>query len=928
VSIASAEESAELLGRIEECAVLDALLSDALRGESRVLVLRGDEGAGKSALVRYASAQAAGWRVASVVGVESEMELAFSGIHQLCSPLLGHLERLPEPQRMALEAVFGLEAGPTPDRFLVALSALALLAEAAEDQPLLCVVDDAHWLDAASAQVIGFVARRLLVERIVMVCAARPAVADDALAGLPELLVSGLSKSDSRTLLLANMAGPLDAAVCDQIVAESHGNPLALLELPRTWRVDELAGGFGLPGQSPLAGKIEQSYSRRLLALPAETQLLVLAAAAEPQGDPVLLRRATDGLGLEPGAADPALDAGLLKIGSRVEFAHPLVRTAAYRFAAAGDRERVHHALAEATDADSDPDRRAWHRARAISAPDEDVAGELERSAGRAQERGGLGAAAAFLQRAAALTVDPVRRVERALAAAQASLQAGAFDAALGLAATAETGAIDDVQRARVALVRAHVAFAAGQGRDAPPLLLEAARQLQPLDADLARETYLDAWGAALFAGSLASGGDLLEVSRAVKDLPPLSREPRAAEVLLDGLATLSADGHDVAAPTLRAAAHALEREGSVGVNLRWGWLAKVPAIVLWDDQQWIALAERHLALSREAGALARLPIDLTSVAHTLAWRGEFAAAASAIAEAGLVTEITRIEFAPRSAMQLAALRGREAEVRSLVEATIAFGSDKGQGNSVLWSEWVTALLFNGLARYEEARVAAEKVADADFDVILPGWALPELIEASVKTGKTELGRAAFERFARMTGTAGTDWALGVECRCGALLSEGGVAEELYRRAIDHLGRTQLRIELARAHLLYGEWLRSEERPLDARLELRTAFEMCTAIGMEAFAERARKELAATGENARKPTSEEPDDLTPQERQIARLARDGLSNPEIGAQLFISPRTVEWHLRKVFAKLGISSRRQLRTVMPPSESERLPVGAV
>ena len=547
------------------------------------------------------------------------------------------------------------------------------------------------------------------------------------------------------------MAGPLDAAVCDQIVAESHGNPLALLELPRTWKVDELAGGFGLPDNQPVAGKIEQSYSRRLRQLPGDTRLLVLAAAAEPQGDPILLHRAAETLSLEMGAAAPAIDAGLLRVGRRVEFVHPLVRTAAYRSAAVGDREHVHLALAEATDADTDPDRRAWHRARAASGPGEDVAAELERSAGRAQARGGLAAAAAFLQRAVALTVDPVRRVDRALAAAQASLQAGAFDAASTLAATAEAGSVNDVQRARVALVRGHVAFASRQGRDAPPLLLAAAKQLEPLDPELARETYLDAWGAALFAGSLATGGNLVEVSQAAKQIAPLARAPGTADLLLDGLATLSTDGHEVAAPSLREAGKAIAGEGAVEVNLRWGWLTMVPSIVLWDDQTWTAIAERQLRRAREVGALARLPIDLINVALTLAWRGEFAAAASAIAEASVVTEVTGTAFAPLNAMQLAALRGREAELGSLVEATIAYGTARGQGNSVLWTHWATALLFNGLARYEEARVSAEKMTQAEFDVILPGWALPELIEASVKTGKTELGRDALERFARMT---------------------------------------------------------------------------------------------------------------------------------------------------------------------------------
>jgi len=904
--------------------VLDRLLRDAFAGESRVLVLRSEAGGGKSALVRYLSTRTAGWRVTSVVGAESEMELAFSGIQHLCAPLLGYRDRLPDPQRVALETVFGLVAGATPDRFLVALSVLTLLAESAEEQPLVCIVDDAQWLDAASLQIVGFVARRLLAERIVILCAARTGMGDEALAGLPELAVSGLSRSDARALLLTNIAGPLDAAVCEQIVTESHGNPLALLELPRTWKMDELAGGFGLPDHSPVAGKIEQSYSRRLLELPAKTQLLVLAAAAEPQGDPSLLHRAIEILGLTLDVGAPAIDAGLLKFGPRIEFAHPLVRSAAYHTALAHDRRRVHRALAEATDADKDPDRRAWHRARATPGQAEDVAAELERSAARAQARGGLAAASAFLQRAVVLTVDPARRVDRALAAAQASLQAGAFDPALRLAAIAEVGAIDDLHHARVALVRGHVAFASRQGRDAPPLLLAAAKQLQFLDVELARETYLDAWGAALFAGSLAAGGDLGEVSSAVRGLAPPGRDARAADLLLDGLAALTADGHSVAAPTLRAAAQAFESEGSGGSNLRWGWLAKLPAIVLWDDQQWIALSERHLTLSREAGALARLPLDLASLAHTLAWRGEFAAAESAIAEANLVTEFIRTEFPPRSAMQLAALRGHEEDVLSMAETSIAYANAMGQESSILWANWAEALLFNGLGRYEEARVAAEKVTNAEFDVLLPGWAFPELIEASVKTSKTELARDAFERFARMTTAAGTDWALGLEARCEALLREGEAAEELYRRAIDRLSRTQLRIELARAHLVYGEWLRREGRPLDARLELRAAHELLTAIGMDGFAERARAELAATGEKARKRVPETYDDLTPQEGQIARLARDGFSNPEIGAQLFISARTVEWHLRKVFAKLDIESRRQLRTVMP-AVSEEPPV---
>ncbi|MBV9205459.1 MAG: AAA family ATPase, partial [Actinobacteria bacterium] len=524
----------KLLGRRSECEALDRLLADVLAGQSRVAVLRGEAGVGKSALLGYLSARAAGWCVARAAGVESEMELAYAGLHQLCAPLLDHLGRLPAPQRAALTTVFGLSSGAAPDRFLVGLATLTLLAEAAEQQPLACIIDDGQWLDRASAQILGFVARRLLAERIAVVCAARPGTDGGVLAGLPEIPVHGLADGDARALLLASIPGPIDTAVCDQIVTESHGNPLALLELPRTWDVAGFAGGFGPPGGQPIAGRIEQSYARRLQLLPADTRLLVLTAAAEPLGDRILLHRAAGTLGIDLAAIAPAQDAGLLDIGGRVEFAHPLVRSAAYRSAGSSDRYRVHRALADATIAETDPDRRAWHLARATPEPDEEVAAELERSAGRAQARGGVAAAAAFLQRSAELTVDPARRAERALAAAQASFQAGAFDTALQLAATAEAGPLDGFQRARVDLVRGQITFASGLGNDAAPMLLGAARRLEPFDLDLARETYLIAWcTAAVAVGAPDAGRIVREISRAIRALPPPPGPPRPLDLLL-----------------------------------------------------------------------------------------------------------------------------------------------------------------------------------------------------------------------------------------------------------------------------------------------------------------------------------------------------------------------------------------------------------
>ena len=904
-----------LLGRRSERETLDRIVTDALAGQSRVIVVRGEAGIGKSALLGHLLEKVAGWHVATALGVESEMELAYSGLHQLCGPMLDHLDRLPTPQREALATVFGQSSGPAPDRFLVGLAALTLFAEIAEEQPLVCIIDDAQWLDRASAQILGFVARRLLAERIALVCATRSDLGDQALAGLPELSVDGLGDSDARALLLENVYGPLDAAVCDQIVTDSHGNPLALLELPRSWRAADLAGGFGLPDSQPVVSKIEQSYVRRLRVLPSETQLLLLAAAAEPLGDPLLLHRAAETLGVDMGAADPAVDAGLLRIGGRVEFAHPLVRSAAYRSAATEDRHRVHRALADATDPETDPDRRAWHRARATPGPGEEVATELERSAGRAQARGGVAASAAFLQRAVALTVDPARRAGRALAAAHASLQAGEFDAALGLLATAEAYPLDGFQSAQAALLRGHVALASAYGNDAAPLLLQAARGLEPFDLELARRAYLTAWGAAITANHLGGAGVLLEICRAVRALPPLPAAPHPLDLVLEGLALLTTDDRAAATPILQRAAKAV-LQLPVEDMLRWGWLAPAASSATWDSDGAIAIYERKVQLVRDTGALGELPIHLHSLALERAWLGDFAGAGLLLAESDSVAAATGSQVPPFAMLRLRALQGREAEATPLIEATIQLGTAGGQGIAVMVAYWAAAVLNNGLARYEEAASAAREVTANAIDPWESMWALAELVEAAARVGDPELARDALNRLAETTQPASTEFALGIEARSRALLSDGATAEELYRESIDRLSRTQLRPELARAHLLYGEWLRRGGRRFDAREQLRTAHDMFVAIGMEAFAERARRELIATGEKVRKRSDQTRDELTPQEEQIARLARVGLSNPEIGAQLFISARTVEWHLGKVFTKLRISSRRELRAALP------------
>ena len=905
-----------LLGRRAECEALDGVLTDALAGRSRVAVLRGEAGAGKSVLLGYLSERVAGWHVATAVGVESEMELPYSGLHQLCAPVLDYLERLPAPQREALATVFGLSAGPAPDRFLVGLATLTLFAEVAERQPLVCIVDDAQWLDQASGQIIGFVARRLLAERIALVCAARTGIGEDALVGLPELSIRGLGDSDALALLLDNVHGPLDAAVCEQIITESHGNPLALLELPRTWNAAELAGGFGLPTSQPVVSKIEESYAKRLLLLPAETQLLVLAAAAEPLGDPVLLHRAAATLGLEMTAAGPAVDAALLKVdGRRVEFAHPLVRSAAYRSAAADDRHRVHRALAEATDPERDPDRRAWHRAHGTPASDEDIAAELERSAGRAQGRGGLAAAAAFLERAAELTPEPARRARRALAAAQSKHRAGAPDAALRLLALAEAGPLDELDQARAELLRAQVTFAVTRGGDAPQLLLEAAKRLEPLDGALARETYLDAFAAALFADRLTRGGGVREIAEAVlaADWGESSRRsPRACDILLEGIALVTIDGYAAGVPTLKRALRAFRDEPMSDEDaLRWLWLACRAARALGDEASWDELTERQVRLAREAGELSLLPIALAERFSVQLFLGDFAAAEALVVETEAVTEATGSRLAPQGAI-LAAFCGEEAEATALIDAGRREVVHRGEGLWLVATEWASALLFNGLGRYEEALAAAEQAAGHPHELGVSTWVPTEFIEAAARSGHPERAAGPLRRLQEISSAAGTDWALGVEARSRALLSEADVAESLYREAIARLSRTRVRPALARAHLVYGEWLRREGRRVDAREQLRIAHSMYAEIGMNGFAERARRERMATGETVRKRSPETRDSLTAQEAQIARLAAEGCTNSEIGAQLFISPRTVEWHLRKVFAKLGITSRKELR----------------
>jgi len=904
---------------------LDRLIEAVRAGQSRALMVRGEPGVGKTALLGYVVEQASGCLVARAAGVQSEMELAFAGVHQLCAPMLDHLDRLPAPQRDALRTALGISAGSAPDRFLVALAVLSLLSGAAERRPLICLVDDQQWLDLASTQVLAFVARRLQADSVGLLFAAREPSGD--MVGLPELVLEGLREGDARALLDSVLTGPLDARVRDQIVTETRGNPLALVELGRGSTPAELAGGFELPAAAPLSGSIEESFRRRLDALPAETRSLLRLAAADPVGEPLLVWRAAAQLGIRAESATPAADAGLVEFGARVRFRHPLVRSVAYRSASLQERQDVHHALAEATDPDRDPDRRAWHRAQAAPGPAEDVAEELDRSAGRAQARGGLPAVAAFLERSAILTPDPVRRAQRLLAAARAKRDVGALDAALRLVDVVEAGPPDPRRTAEVEYLRGQVALMQQRGADAARLLLSAARRLGPIDADLARETYLEALGTAIFAGDLENPGGVVDAAKAARTAAPGPRPPRLVDVLLDAFAVRLTEGHIAAAPTLtRALELALAPSGVDDSRRLWLTGARAGAITaleLWDAESAHVLATRLVQDARDSGAVGRLQFALNTLAWTHLVAGELTTAELMIDEDRVIAEATGNPVLGNARMTLAAWRGDEAPASELIEATLREATARGLGRTVDFAAYASAVLNNGLGRHHAARDAARQAFERDQLGYGP-FIVPELAEAASRTGDAALVSAALEWLSERTRVTPTDWALGIEARLRALLSEGEDAERCYRESIARLGRTRVRVELARAHLLYGEWLRRERRRVDARQHLRTAHQMLATMGIEAFAERARRELLATGETVRKRRTETPGELTFQEAQVARFARDGLSNPEIGVRLFISPRTVKYHLRKVFIKLDITSRNQLDNVLPSDPATRRP----
>ncbi|TQM64713.1 ATP-binding protein [Humibacillus xanthopallidus] len=906
----AAGRARDIVGRDLERGALDRLLDDVRRGQSGALVLRGEAGIGKTALLDYATAQASGFRTASVGGVQAEMELPFAAIHQLCNSMLTGLSRLPEPQRVALSVAFGLSMGDPPDRFLVALATLTLLSNTAEEVPLLCVVDDAQWLDTASAQVLGFVARRLHAESVAILAAVRAPAQMPELAGMAELSVTGLGREDARALLATAIVGRIDERVADRLIAETRGNPLALLELPHGLSAAEIAGGFAMPVPDGIPGWIEDQYVRRTRALPKATQRLMLLAAADPVGDPMLLLQAAQALGMDWDAREPAVDAGLLDIDRQVRFRHPLVRSAIYGASTSAERRAVHAALATAI-GNADPDRRAWHRAHAVNGPDEAVARELIESAKSAQRRGGIAAAAAFIERATGLTPDATLRAERALSAAGAKFQAGDLPFAEALLDLADESLSDERNRAQAQRLRAQISFDLRRGRDAPRLLLQAAQRLEPLDVDLARDTHLEALVAAVYASCYAAGTDVQDIATAALSVR-LDPEPvPASQLMIRGLATRLTEGSVAAAPLLRQALEAyLAQERTLD---RLCLAYNIAAEELWDQEAWRELASSQVELARSTGTVLLLPYALDYLAGALTQAGDLTSASMLLEEAEGLGLGVRAEFP----LRIAAWRGDEVTSLRLHDEFISGAAARGEGCAIAGAEYDLAVLYNGLARYDLALEAAQKAGEWD-DVVTSSWTLYELAEAASRCGRPELAQDAVDRLSERALASGTLWALGCLARSRALVAEGAAAETFYREAIDLLAASPMVWYLARAHLSFGEWLRREGRRRDAREHLHAAHGMFLEMGANGFAERANRELAAAGGLIRAQVQHSIEELTAQELQIAQLASQRLSNPEIGARLFLSPRTVEWHLRKVFVKLSIRSRRELADAMAGS----------
>jgi DNA-binding CsgD family transcriptional regulator len=898
-----------LLDRETERAAIDRVLDAIRSGLSGTLVLRGGPGVGKSTLLKYAITTAPDLRVCRIAGVESEISMAFGGLHQLLVPCLPQLDGLPPPQRSALRVAFGQEAGPPPERFLVGLAALTLFSRAAEAQPLLCTIDDAHWLDPESAQALGFVARRLYADRVGFIVGVGEPAAQPVFEQLPTITVDGLPDAEARELLGSVVGGALSAQAVDRILADTRNNPLALVELGTQYTADQLSGRAAQPEPLPLGQRLQEHFLRQVGSLSPDAQAFALLAAADPEGDRARLWRVAAQAGIDPDAASAGTaGAGVLEFpGNSVRFRYPLLRSAVYHGASVVDRRQAHRAWSE----EGDPDLRVWHLAAATVVPDEELAAELQHTAERAGTRGGYAARAALLRRSADLTPDDARRAEREVALAEARLMAGEpVDAQKILDGTLPR-LTSVAARCRAQRLEGAICFAQGNAAEAARILAGASQTLAG-DDRMARDTMLMALQAAIWAGPAQTR----EIARAARAFPPVSfASASVADLLLEGYSARYTLGYHASVEPFRAAVTALlAGDLDPAVGLRWFALGTAAAGSLWDDEATFDLSDRWEKMAHAAGAFTTLPVALVFHAVSESTAGHFREADTRWA---LMLEVVTMGSGPgvlgvnsRSSGLLLAYRGCLTEARATGLAQVRESAARGQGGPADIGRYIVALadLFGG--DYAAAMSSAQTVIDDD-----PAYsaerALPELIEAAVRAGDYEAAATARKTLSERALAAGTPWALGLRARCEALLAEGADAESCYLESISQLKRCRMAVDLARTHLLYGQWLRRAKRRRDARHELRTAHDMFAVMGADRFAEQAAAELRATGERARARTPDTVVDLTPQETRVADLAAAGASDSEIAAQLFISPSTVDYHLRKVFRKLHVTSRTQL-----------------
>jgi DNA-binding CsgD family transcriptional regulator len=912
-----------LVGRDGERRLLDARVAEARSGLSAALVVRGDAGIGKTALVADAVTSATGVQVVQVAGVESEMELPYAALHRLLLPSLPDAPALPGPQHDALSAAFGLIPGPVPDRFLIGLGTLTLLAGSARATPLLCVIDDAQWLDQASLAVLIFVARRLFADGIAMFFCVRDAPEYlEPFSGLPELCLRGLAEAHCLDLL-GRLAGPVDRHVAQRIMTAAGGNPLALAEFARELTPAQLSGDELASGPLPLSDRLEARYLRQVRALTPAAQQMLLLAAADPSGDPVLLDRAAAQVGLSPADLGEEISP-FLTLQPAVAFRHQLIRSAVYGGCAAAARRVAHRALAQVTDQAADPDRWSWHLAAATLDPDDDIAVQLERCAGRARGRGGFAAESAFLTRAAELTPDPERRGARLLAAAEAALAAADYQRCLALLAWAEPLLSGVPARAQAARIRGACLGPLGHTADAPAVLAAAARDLEPFDGRLARDTWLGALAAAWLALGYTRGTTLTEIAtRALVAPQPEPGRKAIDDLILDGLATRVAVGYTAAVPILRRAFADVDTcDLPVTEVTLQPLLCHISALELWDLDSGRTLLLRLAERNRAQGALLGLWLCLLTLSHKEAWAGRFAAGDAYYSEALAIGDAIGLQpLTSFRNIEADALRGRDDEVRASAASLMGMAEGVGGGSTLTTCRISLVLLDIGRGRYSDALAAGRLVFDEDA----PGFGnqiLPELVEAAVRAGDPGTARLALDRLATRALASGTSWARGVLARSRALLASADDAEAHHQDAIALLRQARMPLDQARAHLLYGEWLRREKRRSDAVSQLRTAHGMFASMSSAGFAERARIELRAAGARPGQHAAEQPRALTPQEEQVARLAARALTNREIATRLFISESTVAYHLRKVFRKLDVTSRRELaRTSAASSPGE-------